>query len=134
MKRPSPGPYEKVYGRNPRRVPEKLWAPVPSAQKDREDILALVPGLWDGRDGFPWKVVKSSRFSAQKGLLRIVRKNMLQFVRKCAAIPMMFRWFCWHGLPGRRIMVARIIATRFIATGPRRERRKKQEKIDDAIS
>ncbi len=78
---------------------------------------------------------KILNFSAQKGLLRIVRKNMLQFVRKCAAIPMMFWWFCWHGLPGRRIIVTRIIVTRFIATGPRRERCKKiGENRGDAIS
>ncbi len=46
---------------------------------------------------------------------------------------MKFRWFCWHGLAGRRIIVTRIvvprivvpriIVTRIIVTGPRRERR-----------
>ena len=74
-------------------------------------------------------------FSAQKELLRIVRKNMLQFVRTCAGIPMKLRWFCWHGLAGRRIIVTRIIVARIIVAGPRRERReKKGENWGDAIS
>ena len=41
---------------------------------------------------------------------------------------MIFRWFCWHGLPGRRINVTRIIVTQFIVTRSRRERREKREK------
>jgi hypothetical protein len=53
---------------------------------------------------------------------------------------MKLRWFCWHGLAGRRIVVtriivARIIVARIIVAGPRRERReKKGENWGDAIS
>ena len=78
--------------------PRKMWVPVLGAQEEKEGIIAVASGLWDGRGEFLLKVVKLLLFGAQKELLRIVRKNMLQFVRKCAAIPMMFRLFCWHGL------------------------------------
>lgn len=120
--------------------PRKMWVPVLGAQEDKEGIIAVASGLWVGRSDFLWTVVKFRSFSAQKELLRIVRKNLLQFVRTCAGIPMNLRWFCWHGLAGRRIIVTRIIVTRIIVAriivaGPRRERREtKGKNWGDAIS
>ncbi len=43
--------------------PGKMWPPVPGARKDREEIIAVASGAWDGQRDFLYKIVIIRRIS-----------------------------------------------------------------------